>query len=146
MRILRRFLVVLHLLVGVGAVGGGLAAILDPAAPMGLRPADLPGFPFESFLVPGIILFAVIGLGNITAAVPALLGKRWLGYSSGVMGCVLMGWIVIQCLMLGAVVALHVIFFALGAVIGCLALAMLTIEGLWPGTLVARVLRLGRKR
>jgi hypothetical protein len=66
-----------------------------------------------------------------------LLKRRWLGYSSGAQGCVLMGWIVIQCVMLGSVVALHVIFFCLGAAMSCLALAALTVEGLWPGTLVA---------
>jgi len=140
MRIIRRFLAALHLLVGVGALAGGLAAILNPAAPMGLAAESIPGFPFDSFLIPGLILFGVIGIGNLAAAVPVFLKRRWLGYSSGVLGCALMGWIVIQCFMLGSVVALHVIFFSFGAVIACLALAALTVERLWPGTLVAAFL------
>ncbi|OHD27568.1 MAG: hypothetical protein A2Y38_23035 [Spirochaetes bacterium GWB1_59_5] len=137
MRIIRVFLAVLHIFVGIGAVAGGLAAILNPVAPMGLAAKSIPGFPFDSFLIPGIILFGIVGLGNLAATVPVLLKRRWLGYSSGVLGCALMGWIVIQCVMLGSVVALHLIFFALGAAIACLALAALTVEGLWPGTWVA---------
>jgi len=137
MRIIRGILAVLHLFVGIGAVAGGGAAILNPAAPMGLAVESIPGFPFDSFLIPGIILFGLMGIGNLLAAVPIFYKRRWLGYSSGVLGCALMGWIVIQCFMLGSVVALHVIFFALGAAVSSLALAALTVEGLWPGTLVA---------
>lgn len=137
MRIIRTILAVLHIATGMGALAGGLAAILNPEAPMGLAAESIPGFPFDSFLVPGIILFGLIGIGNLAAAVPVFLKRRWLGYSSGVLGCALMGWIVIQCFMLGSVVALHVIFFCIGAAKACLALAALTVEGLWPGTLVA---------
>jgi len=137
MRIIRTILAVLHIFVGFGAVAGGLAAILNPAAPMGLAVESIPGFPFDSFLVPGIILFSLLGLGNLAAAVPVLLKRRWLGYSSGSQGCVLMGWIIIQCYMFGSIIALHVIFFCIGAAVSFLALAALTVEGLWPGTLVA---------
>jgi len=137
MHIIRGILLVLHIFVGIGAVAGGLAAILNPAAPMGLAAESIPGFPFDSFLVPGIILFGLIGIGNLMAAIPIFYKRRWLGYTSGVLGCTLMGWIVIQCILLGSVVVLHVIFFALGAAISSLALASLTVEGLWPGTLVA---------
>ena len=137
MRIIRALLAVLHIFVGIGAIAGGLAAILNPEAPMGLAAESIPGLPFDSFLIPGIILFGLIGLGNLVAAVPVFLKRRWVGYSSGAQGCVLMGWILIQCFMLGSIVTLHVIFFCLGAAMGCLALAALTVEGLWPGTLVA---------
>lgn len=137
MRVIRTILAVLHIFVGFGAVAGGLDAILNPAAPMGLAVESIPGFPFDSFLVPGIILFGLIGLGNLVASVPVFLKRRWLGYSSGAQGCVLMGWIIIQCYMLGSIIALHVIFFCIGAAVSCLALAALTVEGLWPGTLVA---------
>ncbi len=134
MRYVRPLLIALHLLVGVGAVAGGLAAILDPMTPLGMPVDSLENFPFDSFLIPGIILFGLIGIGNLLAAVPALLGRRWFGYTSGFSACALMGWITVQCLMLGAVVALHVIFFCIGAAMGFLALARLGAEGLWPGT------------
>ena len=146
MLIIRRALAGLHLLVGIGAIAGGLAAILDPAAPLGMVASDMPNFPFDSFLVPGIILFTVIGLGNLAAAVPVFLGKKWLGYPSGTAGIALMVWIMVQCAMLGSIVALHVIFFCLGAVIGCLALIQLAVEGLWPGTWAQRLVAMLRDK
>ena len=146
MRIIRILLVILHLFIGAGAVAGGLAAILNPLAPLGMTVESVPGFQFDSFLIPGIILFGLIGIGNLAAAVPVFCKRRWLGYSSGVLGCALMGWIVIQCLMLGSVVALHVIYFVLGAATGCLALAALTVESLWPGTWVAELMTSSGRR
>ncbi|HRW25784.1 MAG TPA: hypothetical protein P5298_15360 [Spirochaetia bacterium] len=141
MRTVRRLLAALHLFIGVGAVAGGLSALLEPTGPMGMSTDALVNAPFETFLVPGILLFGLIGLGNLASAVPALASRRWAGYASGAMGCVLIGWIVVQCLMLADVVALHVIFFCLGAAQGCLALALLALEGLWPGTWATRAVR-----
>jgi hypothetical protein len=145
MRIVRSFLVALHLLVGVGAVVGGLAAILDPMKPLGMPFDSLENFPFDSFLIPGIILFGLIGIGNLVALVPILIGRRWFGYTSGFFACSLMGWITVQCLMLGVVAALHVIFFCIGVAMGCLALAQLSVEGLWPGTWLARLVAFMRR-
>lgn len=122
-----------------------MAAILNPEAPMGMSVSSIPQFPFQSFLVPGIILFGLIGLGNIAATAPLFLKRRWAGDSSGAMGSALMIWIVVQCVMLGTVVGLHVIFFVIGAVQGCLALAMTMIEGVWPGTWAMVVLNRMRK-
>lgn len=138
MRIVRRMLVALHLLVGLGAMAGGLAAILEPTGPMGMSADALVNAPFKTFLVPGLILFGLIGLGNVAGAALVPLKRRWLGYVDGSLGCILMGWILVQCVMLEAVVALHVVFFCLGAVQGCLALALLAFEGLWPGTWALR--------
>jgi len=143
MRMIRRCLLVLHVFVGVGALAGGLAAILDPMSPMGMPASSLENSPFDSFLIPGILLFGVIGLGNLAAAVLFALKKPWQGYASGVMASVLMIWIVVQCVMLRAVVFLHVLFFLFGAVMGCLALALLAHEKLWPGTWISALL--GRK-
>ncbi len=141
MRIVRRILIALHLFIGLGAMAGGLSALLEPTGPMGISTDMLVNAPFDTFLIPGILLFGLIGLGNLAAAAPALMSRRWAGYSSGAMGCVLIGWIVVQCVMLEAVNALHVIFFCLGAVQGCLALALLALEGLWPGTWTTRAVR-----
>ncbi|PKL09407.1 MAG: hypothetical protein CVV51_03925 [Spirochaetae bacterium HGW-Spirochaetae-7] len=140
MRIIRPLLVALHLFVGIGAIVGGIAAIMDPVSPLGMPASALTGTPFDSFIIPGVILFCVIGLGNLAAAVTAFLGKWWMGYPSGTAAIALMIWIVIQCVMLDAVAGLHVIFFTIGAVQGCLALAMTMIEGVWPGTWVTLIL------
>ena len=106
----------LHLFVGLGAVGGGLAAITDPLTPMGMDAATALAFsPFRTFLIPGLFLFAVLGGGNLLlAAMLSRKGGVWL-YGSAAAGIVLMLWLVIQCAMLRAVHPLHVIFFVIGA-------------------------------
>ncbi len=116
-----RILFALHLFVGLGAIGGGLAAILNPHAPLGMPVEALRNAPFSSYLIPGIILFVVIGLGNLFGA--AALRSRWRlrGYTSFVLGWALMIWIIVQCIMLQDVVFLHVLFFLIGAAIAALA-------------------------
>ena len=140
MKAVRRILAVLHIFVGIGAMGGGLGAILNPSAPMGMPASVLRNGPFTDFLIPGIFLFVVIGLGNIGGALFLLRKSRFQGYVSGALGAVLVAWIVIQCLILWSVVALHVIFFALGALEGCLALALLWQENLFPMNVARAVL------
>ena len=55
-------------------------------------------------------------------------------------------WIIVQCWILQSIVALHVIFFAVGAVQGLLALALLWLRGDWPlGLLKERLAAKGAK-
>ena len=60
-----RFLFFSHVFVGIGAIGGGLAAILNPQEPLGVSAELLKNSPFPNYLIPGVILFTIIGLGNI---------------------------------------------------------------------------------
>lgn len=138
-RATRGFLLGLHLFVGIGALAGGLAAILDPLAPMGMPASSLEHSPFDTFLIPGILLFCVLGLGNLACAAGIAFRKPWRGYASGVSASALVIWIVAQCAMLRAVAFLHALFFLLGAIMGCLALALLAQEGRWPGTWALRL-------
>ena len=64
MKKIYRLLFALHAFVGVGAVFGGLAAITNPKSPLGIPIEILKNSPFNDFLIPGIILFTLIGLGN----------------------------------------------------------------------------------
>lgn len=68
MNLLYRILFILHLVVGIGAMFGGLAAITNPNNPVGVPTSILKNSPFSNFLIPGIILFTVIGLGNLLSA------------------------------------------------------------------------------
>ena len=133
---LRRVAIGLHWFVGVGAMAGGFAAITNPSAPMGMSADALKNSPFHDFLIPGIILFALLGLGNVACA--ALFhrktGLRW--YASGVLGGILVVWIVVQCVMLRAVAGLHVIFFALGGIQAAIAAVVLFMENRFPFTIV----------
>ena len=121
-----RILFALHIFVGIGAIGGGLAAILNPREPLGVPAEALKNAPFSNYLIPGIILFAVIGLGNLVGAVSLRSRFRLRGYTSSALGWALVIWIIVQCIMLQEVVFLHVLFFIIGAVKAALAMVVLS--------------------
>lgn len=136
MKVLYRILFILHALIGVGAMAGGTAPILNPVSPMGMSVDALKNSPFDNFLIPGIILFTVIGLGNVIGAVTILLKSKFQGYISGILGGTLVIWIVVQCIMLRTVVFLHVLFFIFGLIQAALAAVILFNKEMFPANII----------
>lgn len=134
MKAITPILGVIHLFVGLGALAGGYLGMSDPTlASMGANAEEmLRNAPFETFFIPGLFLFVVIGLGNLAAAVTGFRKWSYQGYVSGVMGGILMAWILIQCYMLWEINALHIIFFTIGAVQALLALVLAVRQELYP--------------
>jgi hypothetical protein len=132
MKKINRLLFVLHVFVGLGAIGGGLMAILNPEGPGGMPTDALKNSPFDNFLIPGIILFTIIGLGNVLSAGSILANSNYRGYISGVFSWALVIWIVVQCIMLQMVVSLHVIFFVIGLVEVVLSTMIIYKQHLFP--------------
>ncbi|MGM0432510.1 MAG: hypothetical protein ACQEQU_07350 [Spirochaetota bacterium] len=128
-------LTALHLIIGLGAVAGGLGAMLDPFEPMGAPQSMLEHSPFETFFIPGVLLFGVIGLGNLAALAVSFLKPQWRGFAGGAAGDALLIWIVVQCIMLRSVVFLHVLFFMLGILQGVLSLLILKKQNQFPFSL-----------
>lgn len=130
----------LHFLVGIGGVAGGLGALSNPEAPMGISTDILKNGPFHSFLIPGLFLLIVLGAGNLAAGALTLLKAKGRECVTACMGGVLVAWIVIQCLILWTVNGLHAVFFIVGAIQGCLGLALIIRNGAFPLPLVRRLL------
>ena len=114
MKLLRIVALCVHGFVGLGAVAGGLGAMMDPVAPMGTSTELLMNSPFETFFIPGLLLFTTIGLTNLAAFVVLLRWPKSFGYVDGATGATLVGWIVVQCIMLQMINGFHVVFFAIG--------------------------------
>ena len=100
----RRFLIFWTLFIGIGAVAGALAMIVDPSGKFMGMDAMLPYFQvlpfadrvFQDFTFSGWALLIVNGLTNLTAA-GLLLAKKPAGtVLGGVFGVTLMLWICIQ--------------------------------------------------
>ncbi|SCG81745.1 hypothetical protein DW1_0124 [Proteiniborus sp. DW1] len=128
--------IILHLFVGIGALLGGLLAILNPHNAAGINAIEaLKNSPFTSFLIPGIILFTIIGLGNIFSAFMFRFKSRYQGYISNIFGWALVIWIVVQCIMLQQVIFLHVIYLIIGFIQGTLAMIILFKEKLFPANI-----------
>ncbi len=140
MRNIPKIQIILHSLIGIGALAGGLAAILNPVNPLGITLDALNGY-FDSFFIPGLFLFFIIGIGNLVGAVLYRLPCPVQGYTSGFMGAVLFLWIIIQCYILQAVAVLHVIFGFLGIIQGALALIMLAEKRMFPFNMVINVMQ-----
>lgn len=98
-------------LVGIGALPAGYALISDPTGAMIDLPASMLNSPFfPDYLVPGLFLFFVNGVGSLAAAAALLFRPQWRTFArinpmqsqewtwslGVVMGVILMAWIVIQ--------------------------------------------------
>ncbi|MFA6784994.1 MAG: hypothetical protein WCR13_08870 [Sphaerochaeta sp.] len=118
-------LFILHLLVGTGGMAGGFACLIDPHSPLGAPVEMLQNSPFSSFLIPGILLFSVIGIGNFISAAVLTQSKKWSGYTSSISGWSLVIWIIVQCYMIQSIVFLHVLFFCIGSIQAVLAFLLL---------------------
>ena len=61
--------IVLELLLAVGALAGGLALMAGPGGQIIQLPvSELAGSPFTDYFVPGAVLFTVLGVGPLVAA------------------------------------------------------------------------------
>ncbi|MFT9494802.1 hypothetical protein [Anaerosolibacter sp.] len=136
MKMIYRLLLVFHGFVGIGAIAGGWAAIVNPLEPLGAPVDMLKNSPFENFFIPGLILFTVIGLGNILSALTILFKSKYQGYISSVFGWALVIWIVVQCIMIQGIHFLHILFFIIGLVQGGLAATILFKESLFPANIL----------
>jgi len=90
-------LFVLLIVQAVGAIGGGIALVAGPNGEITHMPlSDLEGSPFDSFLIPGIILLFGLGLLPLAAAIGVWRQRTWAWWAAGVVGCGLVIWIAVQ--------------------------------------------------
>jgi hypothetical protein len=103
---------------GAAAVYGGIFLITDPTGwKLGLNSSILQYSPFKDFLLPGLILFFVIGLGSLLVSALAILRIRRYATWVIFMGFILAGWISIQILMIRDVELLQILFALIGLVL-----------------------------
>lgn len=138
MKIVYRLLIGLHIFVGVGAILGGFAAITNPQNPLGMSAIYLKNSPFIDYFIPGIILFTIIGLGNLLSALLFRLKSKYQGYISGAFGGALVIWIIVQCIMLNDAVFLHFLFLAIGVIQGLLSIILLLQQRPYPINLILK--------
>jgi len=98
----RLLLLLLHLVIGVSALGAGQSLIVEPdGGGLGFDVAWLDGSPFGDYLVPGLFLFVVIGGLNLAAFVGQLRRLWWAPVASLAAGVILVTWIAIQWAIIG---------------------------------------------
>jgi hypothetical protein len=108
---------ILQAFIGVGAVAGGLALVLDPSgATLGVPPELLEETPFATYLVPGIVLVAVNGLGSLAGAAMSFTRYRNAGEIAMALGAFLIAWILVQVYWMAGFHWLHWLYLSLGMV------------------------------
>jgi len=123
-KIRNTFLIALGILGG-GAIGGGGVLIISPSGELiGMPLSELKNTPFNNFLIPGVILFIVLGLIPLLLII-ALLKKpesklaerfnifkdmHWSWTFSIYIAFTLIGWIQIQMVFLQSVHWLHTFY------------------------------------
>jgi len=94
--------VVLEVLLSIGALGGGLVLMIAPRGEiMPLPLSALAGSPFDTYLVPGLILFGVLGLGPLVAARLAWLRHPLAPTAAFVVGVGLLVWVAVEVAIIG---------------------------------------------
>jgi hypothetical protein len=93
---------VLEVLLSIGALGGGLVLMIAPRGEiMPLPLTALAGSPFDTYLVPGLILFGVLGLGPLVAARLAWRRHRLAPTAALVVGVGLLIWVAVEVAIIG---------------------------------------------
>lgn len=140
MKIIKGSLLVLHLIVAIFAFLGGGAAISQPLAPFGISTDMLANSPFDTFLIPGLLLFIVIGMGQLVASAFILFRSRFEAYASLITSVALLIWLIVQVLMIRTVEVLHVVTFVIACVQLALSVALIYKRRLFPTDYVLRLL------
>jgi len=111
--------IALLVFLAVSAIAGSVPMISSPhGEPLRLPQTLLQHSPFGSYLVPGIILLLANGLLAIWVLCLTLAQFRRHGLWMTLQGCVLFGWLAIECIMLRFVVWIHYLY-------GAVALALI---------------------
>jgi hypothetical protein len=108
---------ILQLFIGLGAVGGGFGLILEPSgANLGMPLEMLNHSPFSNFLIPGIVLLVINGLGSIAGSVLSFKLFQYAGEIALVLGAFLIAWILIQVHWIHSFHWLHALYLSLGII------------------------------
>jgi hypothetical protein len=111
---LRALLITLEIVIGVGAVGGGIYALVGAKS---VPREHLEGTPFRSYFVPGLVLLVVVGGSMLLAATLLLLEAPLARVVSLEAGVILLVWIGVQVSLIGYRHWLQPLMAALGLAI-----------------------------
>jgi hypothetical protein len=107
----------LQAFIGLGALAGGFMLVKDPSGiALGVPLSLLDGSPFPDYLIPGIFLLVVNGIGSMIGAGLSFTRRLYAQEIAIVLGAILVAWIVIQVAIIRSFSWLHIIYFILGAV------------------------------
>lgn len=115
MKWVRALLVVALVFLSATALYGGAELILHAhGSPWGMPLSLLEHSPFHSWLIPGIVLLGANGVLSLWVLWRVLGHRRHDGVWSLIQGCVLLGWLTVECILLRMVAWPHYFYGAVG--------------------------------
>ena len=115
--------VVLELATALTAIPVGWMLMTDPSgAGIGLPSSWIEGSPFGSYLIPGLYLFAMNGIGMVVVAGLTVMRHWSAPWLTGALGVGLIVWILVQLAIMPETMWLQWTFLAVGIVMGFVAL------------------------
>jgi len=134
---LARTAVALEVLLGVGALAGGAALMLGPRGEILPLPVSaLVGSPFDTYFVPGLVLFGVLGLGPLVAAGLAWRWHDLAPLATCAVGIALLVWLAVEIAIVGFSMTppLQPFYLLLGVAITALGIAWVGSRAQRPGS------------
>ena len=122
----------LEIFLAIGALAGGIALMVGPRGEIiPLKVSSLAGSPFDTFFVPGLILFSILGLGPLVAALLVWLRHPLAPLAAFVIGVGLLIWLAVEIAVIGYTndPPLQPFYLILGAVITVVGLVWLAEVG-----------------
>jgi hypothetical protein len=105
----------IQILIAIGAIPAGLVFLFDTSGSgMGTSVAMLENSPLKSFLIPGLFLFIVHGLGNAAGAILSFRKSSLAGKTAFVLGILMCLWIIIQIYWIGLSSFMQSLFMTIG--------------------------------
>lgn len=115
LRLLRIISCFLLLCNGCSAVYGGLSLMFHPdGSGLHLDPILLAHTPFNDYMIPGTVLFIVNGLFSLTALLLTATNYRNYERYITLQGALLLGWLLIQVLLIRTLDVVHLIMAIVG--------------------------------
>ena len=119
----------LQLFIGIGAVACGAMLVIAPDGSLLQMNVDmLEGTPFSTFMVPGLVLMLINGLGNVVSGVFCLRRMPIGAFLGMVFGFGLTIWILVQVSLIGSVSWLQPVIFAMGILFVTLGIVLRELE------------------
>ncbi len=110
-------LAIVQIFHGLSGLFGGLMLLHDPTGQsLSLELEWLQNTPFPNFLIPGIILFIFVGIGNILGFWFTYKKKRKRAQIGIIFGIILMAWIISQLAWIGYKDFLQPLYFSTGLI------------------------------
>lgn len=122
---IRTLLIIVLAFLSLSGLGGGIGFVLDPSGEnVGVPNNLLDNVPFSTFLIPGLWLLIVYGIGSAVIIYGLVRRQSWAEMAGMLLGVVLIGWIIGQVILWGDPMWLQYLYFVVGVtlvVLGYLA-------------------------